>query len=139
MKLIVCLDDKNGMLFNHRRQSRDQNVTADILAMTAGSRLYINAYSAPLFEGQAVTVAEDMLSLANEEDYCFVENLHVAEYADRIQEVILYKWNRRYPGDFFFDLDITDPAQWRLSSAVEFAGNSHETITKERYIYADKN
>lgn len=23
MKIIVCIDDKNGMMFNHRRQSKD--------------------------------------------------------------------------------------------------------------------
>ena len=30
MRLIVCLDDKNGMAFNHRRQSRDRIVTEKI-------------------------------------------------------------------------------------------------------------
>lgn len=24
MKIIVCIDDKNGMMFNHRRQSKDR-------------------------------------------------------------------------------------------------------------------
>ena len=35
MKLIVCLDDNNGMMFNKRRQSRDrvliENVFKDII------------------------------------------------------------------------------------------------------------
>ena len=30
MTLYVCLDDKNGMLFNNRRQSRDRVVLEDI-------------------------------------------------------------------------------------------------------------
>ena len=30
MQIIVCLDTKNGMMFNHRRQSRDREVLNDI-------------------------------------------------------------------------------------------------------------
>lgn len=37
MRLIVCLDDKNGMAFNHRRQSRDCIVIAKIEELTKGS------------------------------------------------------------------------------------------------------
>ena len=29
MTVIVCLDNANGMMFNHRRQSRDANVVKD--------------------------------------------------------------------------------------------------------------
>ena len=31
MVLIVCVDDHNGMMFNHRRQSQDRILRADIL------------------------------------------------------------------------------------------------------------
>gem|GEM_PF-5722604 len=31
MDVFVCLDDRNGMLFNHRRQSRDREVIRDVL------------------------------------------------------------------------------------------------------------
>ena len=31
MKIIACLDDNNGLLFNNRRQSRDRVVIEDIL------------------------------------------------------------------------------------------------------------
>ena len=31
MQVILCLDDRNGMMFNHRRQSRDRAVIQDIL------------------------------------------------------------------------------------------------------------
>ena len=30
MKLIVCLDDKNGMLFMKKRQSRDRLLIEDV-------------------------------------------------------------------------------------------------------------
>ena len=39
MILIVCVDNKNGMLFNRRRQSQDRMLRTRILEMTAQSRL----------------------------------------------------------------------------------------------------
>ena len=31
MDVFVCLDDRGGMFFNHRRQSRDRQVIQDML------------------------------------------------------------------------------------------------------------
>ena len=45
MILIVCVDDHNGMMFNHRRQSQDRVLRADILELTDGKKLWMNAYS----------------------------------------------------------------------------------------------
>ena len=49
MIVIVCLDDKKGMMFNHRRQSRDQAVTDRIQKICAGKKLWMNAYSDKLY------------------------------------------------------------------------------------------
>lgn len=32
MTLILCLDDENGMMFNHRRQSRDRVLISEMLS-----------------------------------------------------------------------------------------------------------
>ena len=137
MIVIVCLDDKNGMLFNRRRQSRDSVVTADIVKTAEGGCLRMNAYSAKLFETlpcdtPELAVSEDFLESAGDEDYCFVENVSVLPYVSRIRKLIIYRWNRHYPGDFFFDCD---PAALGLSllSTTEFAGTSHDNITREVY------
>lgn len=45
MTVIVCLDNANGMMFNHRRQSRDANVVKDILKTINGASLLIAPYS----------------------------------------------------------------------------------------------
>ena len=50
MKVIVCLEDKGGMMFNHRRQSRDRVLIADVVKMADGSKIFISQYSAMLFE-----------------------------------------------------------------------------------------
>ena len=144
MKVIVCVDDGNGMLFNKRRQSQDRVLRDDVQKMTSGQKLWMNAYSARQFQegsqtGENVTgvsetaaliVAEDFLRQAGENDFCFVENEKLLPYSDRITEVVVYRWNRSYPGDFHLDLDLN---KWRLFQTTEFDGYSHEKIKKEIY------
>lgn len=134
MKVIVCLEDNGGMMFNRRRQSRDRVLSADVLAQCRGARLCISPYSMLLFEGSDADILcdENFLELAREEDYCFVEDKALAPYAERICELIVYKWNRRYPSDTYFDLDLA-ALGFELASSEEFAGYSHEKITKEIY------
>ena len=49
---------------------------------------------------------------------------------DRLEQVILYRWNRDYPADVRFTLDLSG---FRLRQRVDFAGSSHEKITEEIY------
>lgn len=135
MILIVAVDDKNGMLFNHRRQSQDRVLRDKILFMTQGKNLWMNAYSHKQFvegAGGQITEDEEFLDKAGIGDYCFVENQHVAPYINKIEKVVLCKWNRIYPGDFHLDLSLSENP-WRLRSVEEFSGNSHEKITVEVY------
>ena len=36
MKVIVCVDDNNGMMFNNRRQSRDRILIEDVVKSVVG-------------------------------------------------------------------------------------------------------
>ena len=130
MKLIVCIDDNGGMMFNNRRQSRDRRVVADILEMTDGHRLYINKYSEKLFEGADVAVSDDIVRDAGEEDFCFVENENANELSKKANEIVIYHWNRVYPHDVVFCADL-EKMGFHLESTSEFEGYSHEKITKE--------
>ncbi len=131
MKLIVAVDDRNGMMFNNRRQSRDRGLCEKILSITGGEKLWVNSYTVGLFEGymnsRNVIVDDDFLSKAGREDFCFAENVLPA--ADEVDSVIIFRWNRKYPGDFFFEFDMT---HWNLTKTEEFAGSSHY-ITMEVY------
>lgn len=133
-KAIVCIDDQGGMLFNHRRQSSDRILRAKILQLTAGSRLLCNAYTAAQFsensEKPNLVVSDDFLNRAQPGDFCFVEDQPLASVVERLEEIILFKWNRVYPADTYFDISLDD---WRCVSAIDFAGSSHETITQEVY------
>ena len=53
-----------------------------------------------------------------------------AGYEGKITEIVLYKWNRDYPADVIFEVDLS---KWRLEERKDFSGYSHEKITKEIY------
>ena len=74
MKIIACLDDNNGLLFNNRRQSRDRVVIEDILKDCHNSKLWINNFSKSLFDSPHVNISEEFLNEACESEYCFIEN-----------------------------------------------------------------
>lgn len=134
MKIFICLDDGNGMMFNHRRQSRDIKVIEDIVRSVGNGGLMMNHYSRSLFEGvafEADLLCEDaFLDKASEGICCFVENEQLAPYEEQIEEITVYRWNRMYPSDMKFDINLNE---WTLKEVSEFIGKSHENITKEVY------
>ena len=133
MNVILCLDDRDGMLFNHRRQSRDRTVLEDIFQNLGERQLLIRPFSLSLFRehGNRVKVEETLLENAGPEDYCFVEDLPLAPWRNKIRSITVYRWNRHYPADVSLDLDLK--TGWRLVSQQDFPGYSHDTITKEVY------
>ncbi len=129
MKLIICIDKKNGMLFNSRRQSQDEEVRNKIKEITSGAKLWMNKYSSEQFsESSEINISETFLREAGENDYCFVENVSIP--TEGINEIILYKWNRNYPADTFFEFDLKKNG-FKKVSKIDFIGKSHEEITEE--------
>ena len=134
MKIIVCLDDHGGMLFNFRRQSRDRVLISDVMSNLGSQKLYITEFSEILFseyEGK-YEIVEDFSNLTDENCACFVENVDVSPFIDSISEVTVYNWNRVYPRDFVFDINL-EKEGFSLMSSHEFKGYSHENIRKEVY------
>lgn len=134
MNLIICVDNKNGIMFNGRRQSRDRAVCEDILDMTGEHLLYTSEYSFALFEKYAdsrlICSGSPALS-AGRGDYCFAEDMDVSEAAGKADTLVIYCWNKAYPADRYFDMDTE---LFRLVSETEFKGSSHEKITKRMYL-----
>ena len=135
MRVSVCIDDLGGMMFNHRRVSRDREVVADVCRDTADGRFYSSEYSAPLFaEADIQPIADgDFLDIAKDNDLCFVESEALMPYLPKITVLTVYKWNRRYPSDVKLDIE-PEKSGFKLVSVTEFAGYSHEKITKEVYV-----
>lgn len=136
MIVILATDDKGGMLFNNRRQSQDQKLRERMLARTKQKPFWMNHYSGRQFSSmediQNIVMDEAFLEKAGKGEYCFVEDRMLMPYFDKIERVILYKWNRTYPSDFCFDIDLSG-CEWKLLSVMEFQGSSHEKITEEIY------
>lgn len=135
MILIVCLDENNGMMFNNRRQSRDKEICRRILKFSDTNKLWMNNYSAKLFEEELhrVNVDDCFMGKAMKNEYCFVENIDVSAYEKLVEKIIIYYWNRLYPADLKFDIHLNNQ-KWKIANTEEFAGNSHKKITGKVYI-----
>ncbi len=132
LKIIVCVDKKNGMLFNSRRQSQDNLLRERILELSKSSKLWMNNYSAKQFDySPEIQVSDTFIQQAGVGEFCFVENSEIP--TENIEEIILYKWNRTYPADVFFEFDLKKNGFKKISSN-DFVGSSHEKITEEIYI-----
>ena len=132
MIVILCIDDNNGMMFNHRRQSKDRVLLEDIIAYSKESKLYLNEYTYNMFSDfntENLIVNPEFLDDAETGEYCFVEDKSLLAYVKKIEKLIIYKWNRRYPADVYLDITLRD--QWKIIETKEFKGSSHEKITRE--------
>lgn len=159
MILIACVEDAMGMMFHERRVSRDKAVCEDILRTSRDGILYMEEYSRRLFQefdAPNISLTEgspalDSRAFQQEKDgvrgaagpldakqaesgktmtqYFFAERPGAVCEAD-ISEMILYRWNRRYPADQYFPIDLDG---WELLHSEEFAGTSHDKITKESW------
>ncbi len=128
MKIILCLDDNNGMLFNNRRQSRDSVVVEDILNSINGEKLNIFSFSSALFSSFRDKINE--IETVDRIGTYFIENVDVTPFIGDIEELIVYRWNRVYPADFVCGIDFSS---FTIKSQVELVGNSHDKITKVVY------
>ena len=117
MHIIVCVDDKNGMAFNKRRQSRDR-ILCEYLVKRYGT-LTVDEYSLSLFDSGA--------KIGDFSDgVCFVEK----EIPSSPDKITLCKWNRVYPADMYFDIPLDS---YTLTFCEDIVGSSHERITIEEY------
>lgn len=132
MKVIVVIDDDNGMLFNYRRQSQDATLREYILEMTKDTVLWMNEYTRKQFTDipANVRVSDKPMEEAGDGEFCFVEDMNIVAYEDKIEELFIFKWNRRYPSDLKLDFNPLEH-NMILIKLDEFKGKSHEKITLE--------
>jgi hypothetical protein len=122
----MCISKNGGIAFNNRRQSRDEQVCKDIVTL-ADSNIFMNEYSTHLFRDIAgVQICDDCSKLADE--YYFAEKEMPKVNENKISQIVLYHWNREYPADLFFDIDLK---KFLLKETKEFTGKSHEHIRRE--------
>lgn len=128
MTLYICLDDRNGLRFNKRRQSRDAALLEDIRARLTGN-LRIEPFSEKLIQEAEIPY---VLPPERAEDI-FLEDVPSEEVLSACEKVVLYRWNRHYPSDVRWDPDLEERG-FTLAETGDFPGKSHETITREVYV-----
>ena len=131
MKLIICLDDNNGMMFNNRRQSRDSAVIERIMALCENSKLYMKEYSKKIFpDTENINLYSDDIPTNNADEFCFIED--EIFNLDCFSQIYVFRWNRLYPSDIRFNFDL-NTLGFNLESFEDFLGNSHDKITLQHY------
>ena len=127
MTLYICLDDRNGLQFNHRRQSRDAAVLEDIRTQLTGP-LLIEPFSEKLIREAEIPC---VLPPETAKD-CFAEDMPSEELLAQTKKIVIYRWNRHYPADVRWEPDL-QALGFALAETSEFPGTSHEKITREVY------
>ena len=119
------------MLFNNRRLSRDAMVFEDIKTYLSGT-LKINSFSEKLVAASGVNyeIFNNFVTNPDSESFYYIENISVKENLDKINRIIVYWWNRKYPSDTKLDFDPLE-CGYKSISVYEFVGKSHEKITRE--------
>lgn len=133
MNIIICIDKNNGMSFCGKRQSQDRILREKILEIAGEKKILMNSYSAKLFENkEKICCYEDFLNIARDssDSLCFVENELIP--LDKVKSFYIFNWNRKYPADEFFTVDLKAEGFKRIKKE-EFEGSSHDKITLEIY------
>ena len=128
MTLYICLDDRNGLRFNKRRQSRDAALLEDIRSRLTGS-LLIGSFSEKLIREAEIPY----VLLPETAEDLFWEDVPTEEMLTACEKVVIYRWNRHYPADVRWEPDLI-PRGFHLEETYEFPGKSHEKITREVYV-----
>lgn len=133
MTYIICLDFRNGILFNKRRISSDREVFRDMESYVSG-KLNISAYTAGLTEAYPfdTEITDEPYCGA---DYCFIENKYpeMVSHFKNGDRIVVYRWDKTYPSDTRLWFSPENEG-FRKVCEYDFAGYSHEKIVKEIYV-----
>ena len=133
MIVFTCVADNMGTMFNKRRVSKDKLLRERMFSLLGENKLFTSPYGAKQFdeeEKERLNISDTFLEEAGEGDFCFSEDGQIKTFEDKIEKLIVYRWNRDYPADTFLDVELSCR---KLESTYEFAGKSHEKITEEVY------
>lgn len=94
MIVITCLDQKNGMMFNHRRQSQDSVLREHVAKLVANVPLWMNHYSASQFDTESIpnlNIDDAFLQEAAQGEYYFVEDAPLASFEKWIERIVIFR------------------------------------------------
>lgn len=135
MIVMTFVDRNDGMMFNRRRQSQDRVLREHILGLAGDRPIWMSAYTARQFSTEQqgrIKQAESPPSAAGRGEMCLVEGEMLLPHEAKLESMILFRWDRVYPADTYFDVPLEEHG-WRLVESLELQGHSHEKITQEVY------
>ena len=135
MHIILFLDQKDGMIFGNKRQTKDKILMKYIEDVSKGSCLFTNHFSTSLFDNipSHLIVDDNFLNIAKSEDFCIVENEDIEPYMNKIESIRIYRWDKVYPSTIKFNKDLLK--NWKQSFCVElFLGGTHQVIYEEMWV-----
>ena len=120
------------MSFMRKRQSQDSILREYIMSNFIEDKLLMSNYSYKQFAQFQNAVADDnYVKNASRGDICFVEDKEIS--LNNVSRIILCNWNRHYPADRFFNIDLVKNGFYKTSEDT-LKGSSHDKITIETYV-----
>lgn len=132
MKLVVCLDDNFGILFNKRRQSSDEIQRIDLKNIIKEKKVYLTEYSFDLYKDLNLDfeIIDENSSNFLDDSFFIYEGEFLEKVIEKVDEIICYFWNRDYPFDESFEI----LENFKLIESFDFKGKSHDKITRKIFI-----
>lgn len=135
MHIILFLDQKDGMLFGGKRQTKDKILMKYIEDASKGSCLFANHFSTSLFGNTPshLIVDNNFLDIAKSGDYCIVEDEDIKPYMNKIESIRIYRWDKVYPSTMKFNKNLLK--DWEQVFCVDlFLGGTHPVICEEMWV-----
>ena len=135
MVIVACIDKSGNIALNTNGQLNHIIFWVRLKVVSNEALLYMNFNSSRQFGYYPMKmIDDDFLDIAGEDSYCFVEDTDITPYIDRIDKIILYKWNKKFSSKFEFDKSILD--NFSVVSKKSFYG---EPFLKISEIVYEKN
>ena len=130
MKLVVCLDENNGIKFFGKRQSQDELQRKNLFELIGNLKLFLTEYSYNLYKDIEFNfeIIDENTEIIKNSVFLY-EGDFLEKFLPSVDEIIVYFWNRDYPFDETFDEFLQDC--WKEIETFEFKGKSHEKITRK--------
>lgn len=140
MKVILCIDDQGGVRFAGHRLTQDRLQRQDVIKRYRSAGFCMKKETASLYgleESEKIHYVHDWNEARSYEGWWICEDVAFLRWIDQLEELVLYRWNRRYPSDERFQMSMVLPL-WRCVDQYRLEGSSHAEISVEHYVRGER-
>ena len=128
--LFLTCDQRNGLAFNNRRQRQNKTALSHMLSR-AGGQVCIRACSEDLFQSGDYILFDDLARIPDGK-FVFEELGNGWESYGKYGQIILYRWQRNYPGDIHLPHGML--SSYYLEESHDMEIGPDECVTVEAYV-----